>query len=106
MKILAIEHDLPGKAVEKFHALAKAEARRVWDWQQSGVVREAYFRTDRDEAVLVLECESAEDAREVLATLPFVQAQLITFEIMPLKAYPGTARLFGEGSAEGAASHN
>ena len=29
-----------------------------------------------------------------LPTLPFVQAGLITFEVVPLAPYPGVARLF------------
>jgi hypothetical protein len=53
-----------------------------------------YFRADRSEAVLVLECDSAETAQHALATLPLVQNGLIAFELIPLKAYPGFARLF------------
>jgi len=33
-------------------------------------------------------------ADEVLAGLPFVAAGLIQFEVFPLRAYPGFARLF------------
>jgi len=53
-----------------------------------------YFRADRPEAVLVLECESLQAAKEALATMPLVQAGLVTFECIPLRAYPGFARLF------------
>ena len=49
---------------------------------------------DRSEAVLVLESQSTDDARAVLATLPFVAAGLITFDVVGLRAYPGFARLF------------
>jgi len=31
----------------------------------------------------------------MLGTLPLVQAGLIAFEVIPLKPYPGLARLFG-----------
>jgi hypothetical protein len=61
---------------------------------QAGVIRESYFRVDRSEAVLVLECPSVEEAREELSRLPFIQNELITFELIPLKAYPGFERLF------------
>jgi hypothetical protein len=61
---------------------------------QTGVIRELYFRADRNEAVLVLECVSVMEAQETLATLPLVNAGLISFEVIPLKAYPGFARLF------------
>lgn len=99
MKILALEHELPGATAGQFHELAKAEARKVWELYQAGLVRELYFRAERDEAVFVLECASAAEAQELLAALPFVQAGLIEFEIVPLRAYPGFARLFAEGHA-------
>jgi muconolactone delta-isomerase len=96
MKILAIEHEVPGVADNAFTpALGKAEAARAWALHQEGVIRELYFRADRHEAVLVLECADADDARAVLGTLPLVEAGLIAFEVIPLVAYPGFARLFG-----------
>lgn len=49
--------------------------------------------------MLVLECASAVEAQEILAELPFVQAGLIEFETVPLRAYPGFARLFAAGHA-------
>ena len=56
---------------------------------------ELYFSADKDEAVLVLECESADEARRALSELPLVCAGLIDFQVIPLVAYPGFARLFG-----------
>ncbi len=94
MKILAIEHELPGAAAESFQQYAKEEARIVWELHQAGLIRELYFRADRNEAVLVLECASGDEAQQILSTLPFVRHELITFEIIPLKAYPGFERLF------------
>jgi muconolactone delta-isomerase len=94
MKILAIEHEQLDATPEQFQRYADAEARRAWELHQAGLLRELYFRADRDEAVLVLECQSVEQAKEILNTLPFVQNKLITFELIPLKAYPGFARLF------------
>jgi len=60
------------------------------------LIRELYFRADRQEAVLILECASIGVAQAVLAQLPFVQAGLMEFDLIPLAAYPGFARLFGE----------
>ncbi len=94
MKILALEKELPGATPEQFHKLAKAEAKRAWDLHQQGIIRELYFRQDRSEAVLILECEDVVEAETVLQTLPLVQAELITFELIPLAAYPGFSRLF------------
>jgi hypothetical protein len=94
VKILALERELPNVTAEQFQPYAKDEARKVWELTQAGVIRESYFRADRNEAVLVLECASLEAAQEILSSLPFVQNKLITFEVIPLKAYPGFERLF------------
>ncbi len=99
MKILAIEHDPPDVCDDQFtEALLRAEARRAWELHQAGIIRELYFRADRDEAVLVLECANAEEARLTLGTLPLVHNGLIGFEVIPLAAYPGFARLFAGGA--------
>ncbi len=95
MKILAIEHDPPNVTADQFtQPLLQAEARRTWELHQAGLIRELYFRADRHEAVLVLECTDVDDARSVLNTLPLVREKLIGFELIPLIAYPGFARLF------------
>ncbi len=94
MKIIAIEHEMPGARAEQFEPHLQAEARHVWDLYQSGLIREAYFRADRSEAVLILECPTFDDASLALDSLPLVQAGLIRFELIPLSPYPGFARLF------------
>jgi muconolactone delta-isomerase len=96
MKILAMEIETEGVKPEQYQSHLKAEARHVWELHQNGIIRELYFRADRSEAVLILECSDVEVARQVLASLPLVQAGLITFEVIPLIPYPGFARLFGE----------
>jgi muconolactone delta-isomerase len=100
MKILALEHELADATVEQFQKFARDEASRVWELTQESIIRESYFRLDYNEAVLILECESADEAEEVLSSLPFVQNKLIEFEVIPLKAYPGFQRLF-ENHAQG-----
>jgi muconolactone delta-isomerase len=100
MRILAIERPVPGIAEYSFTPeLGVAEARRAWDLHQTGVVRELYFRADESAAVLVLECADVAEADRALASLPMVSAGLIRFEVIPLAAYPGFARLFGPTSA-------
>jgi muconolactone delta-isomerase len=96
MKLLALEKELPGATAEAFQRLLKDEARRVWELQQSGVLRDIYFRADQHCAVLVLECADMEEARGHLSTLPLVVAGLIEFEVIPLIPYDGLARLFDE----------
>ena len=95
MKILAIEHDPPNVTDDQFTPeLLQAEAQRAWELHQAGVIRELYFRADRSEAVLILECVDVDEARSILDTLPLVREKLIGFELIPLMAYPGFARLF------------
>jgi muconolactone delta-isomerase len=94
MKILALENELPGLAAADFQPHLQAEARRIWELQQSGALREVYFTAERHTAVLVLECSDAEAARHLLDTLPLVRAGLISFDVIPLVPYDGVARLF------------
>jgi muconolactone delta-isomerase len=95
MKILALEKDVPGIPDDAFtDDVLKEEAGRAWELHQTGVIRELYFRADRDAAVLVLECENVPQAQTVLSTLPLVKKGLIDFEIIPLTPYTGFQRLF------------
>ncbi len=96
MKLLALERSgrNPWPDEPNAERLLVAEARQVWDLQQTGVIREIYFRGDRPDAVLVLECRDEAEARSALASLPLVKEAVIDFEIVPLRPYPGFARLF------------
>lgn len=96
MRILALERESPGAEAQDFKRLGTAEARAAWELYQSDVIRELYFRQDENSAVLVLECSTLDDARAALARLPFVEAGLITFDLIPLKPYPGFERLFSD----------
>jgi len=97
MKLLALERALPRGSAAECAPYLKSEAARAWELHQAGIIRELYFRADRSEAVLVLECDGPEQCRDVLATLPLVRAGLIEFEIIPLVPYSGFGRLFGPG---------
>ena len=94
MKILAMEVEAVGVTPEQFAPHLKAEAQCAWELYQRGIIRELYFRADRSEAVLILECADTAEAGRVLETLPLVQAGLIRFDLIPLVPYPGFARLF------------
>ena len=94
MKILALEQEISGKTAEDLQPYLREEAVKAWELQQSGIIREIYFRANEPSAVLILECEDARVAKEVLDTLPLVREKLITFDIIPLAPYPGFSRLF------------
>lgn len=99
MKFLALEHEISGVTAAGFQPHLKAESARAWELYQTGTIRELYFRPDLHTAVLVLECASLAEAHQVLSTLPLVAAGLIRFEIIPLVAYSGFARLFEPGTS-------
>jgi muconolactone delta-isomerase len=95
MRILAIERPVAGATDAQFTPeLRAAEARQAWNLYQAGVIRELYFHADEAMAVLVLECPDVAAADAALESLPMVTAGLIEFEVLPLRAYPGFARLF------------
>jgi len=95
MMILALERQQPDAAENEFTTeLLKAEADKAWELYRLGVLREFYFRADKHEAVLLLECCDAAEARWHLGSLPLVKAGLIEFEVIPLAPYTGFARLF------------
>lgn len=94
MKVIALEREITGKTSEDFKPHLRMEALQAWSLLQSGIIREIYFRSDRDEAVIILECANVDEARKTLETLPLVKAGLIEFDYIPLKPYPGFARLF------------
>ena len=100
MKILAMEKELPSATEEKFKPHSKSEAVRVWELYQADVFREMYFRGDYPSAVLILECETIEDALRVIDTLPLVKEGLIAFDLIPLIPYPGFGRLFADKNCE------
>jgi muconolactone delta-isomerase len=92
--ILALEKELPGITPGQFSPFLKEEALQVWKLYQAGIIREIYFHAKEHTAVMMLECSGMDQAQEVLASLPLVQASLITFEIIPLAPYDGFERLF------------
>ena len=93
MKILAIEKELPNVKDSDYQPFLEAEARKAWELQQEGLIRELYF-TDEHCAVLILEARDKDHAREIVDQLPLVQQKLIDFDLIALTAYPGFARLF------------
>ena len=96
MKVLAMGRDTAPADDPRFAEVRAAEARRVWELYQADVLREIYFRADRPNGVLVLEVPDLAAARKVIDSLPLVAAGLIDFDLVPLKPYPGFARLFAE----------
>ncbi len=96
MKYLALEiENSPVNWQEVDPGLLKAEARCLYDLQQAGRIRQAYFRVDTKSAVIERECNSIDEVTESISTFPLVKAGLIHFEVIPLMPYSGFNRLFG-----------
>ncbi len=95
MKILVMPKPRPGVPVEEMRQHADEEIRAVWDLYARGIARELHARLDEPGRVLMMfESASVDAAREALATLPFVQRNLIDFDLIPLGPFVGLARLF------------
>jgi hypothetical protein len=75
-------------------AASAAEARRLWELYLAGLVVDVRWRTDRRDVVLLLDASDEGAARSALASLPFVAAGGVTFEVIGLRPYDGWARLF------------
>lgn len=94
MKFIALEVENPTATAADFEPHLQNEARCVWELEQQGMIREAYFRADQHTAVLVLECENLAQARALTDSFPLARQGLIHFDIIPLIPYSGLSRLF------------
>ena len=95
MKVLAIGHHQSGVRWEHIAPYVGEQARSVWERYESDQVREFYLRADhRPGVVLVLECADVTEAERLVAALPIARAELLDFEIIPLRPYIGFRELF------------
>lgn len=92
MKLLAIEKEISKVNWDEENEVLINESYRVYKLFQDGVIREIYFNQN-DNAIIVLESGSIEDAQQVLSTLPLVEAGLIHFDVMELRPYTGFSRI-------------
>jgi hypothetical protein len=94
VRILALEVEKQEVSADDIKPLLREEARKVWMLYQDDFIREIFFRADKTSAILMIECSDIEEAKQKLAKLPLVSANLIDFELIPLVPYPGFSRLF------------
>jgi len=94
VKVLAIGHPRSGVRWEHIAPYVGEQARSVWERYEVDQVREFYLRADhRPGAVLVLECDDVREAEQLVAALPISEAELLNFEIIPLRPYIGFRQL-------------
>lgn len=92
MKLLAIEKETSVVNWDEESETLINESYQVYHLFQEGVIRDIYF-TETENAVIILECASRDEAIEVLRTLPLVKAGLISFDVMELRPYTGFDRI-------------
>jgi len=92
MKILAIEKEIEGVTWNNMEAVLAEEAAHVFQLYLSDHIREIYFTEDKN-AVLVLEADSKNTAKELLDSLPLVKSKKIWFDMMELRPYNGFERI-------------
>ncbi len=99
MKIFVLAKRHGEVAVEAIRPHIKAEIEAVWRLYAQGIVREFYARADQGgPAVLTVESESVDAARQALAGLPLVERGLIDLELIPLAPFNGLSQLFANGT--------
>ncbi len=92
MKLLAIEKETAPINWNEENDILINESYLVYHLFQEGIIRDIYF-TETENAVIILECSSKQEATDVLSTLPLVKAGLISFEVMELRPYNGFDRI-------------
>lgn len=69
-------------------------ALHAWRLYKSGFIRDIYFRQDRPGVAIFLECDTVEEANNVMAEFPLAKAGLLTFECIPLGSFINWENLF------------
>ena len=81
MKVLVIGR-LTGKDIRPH---LEAEGRRVAELRADGLIRDVFLKTDRSGPILLLNDVSAAEAPDRLASLPFIEHDLVTFDYIELE---------------------
>ncbi len=95
MKILVLARRSGGVSLDQMRPHFKAEVEAVWDLYTRGIIREFYTRADQGgPAVLTVECENVEAARQTLQGLPLAEMKMIDLDLIPLAPFNGLTQLF------------
>ena len=86
MRILCLDIPAPGASLEKYAPHLNAEALHAWG--------DIYFRQDRPGVAIFLECDSVDEAMNVMAEFPLAKAGLLSFECIPLGSFINWENLF------------
>ncbi|MGO8958662.1 MAG: hypothetical protein ACLQFR_15020 [Streptosporangiaceae bacterium] len=84
MKVLVIGH-LTGKDIGPH---LEAEGHAVAELRAGGLIRDMFLKADRSGPILVLNDTTADKAAGQLASLPFIEHDLVTFDYIELNDTP------------------
>lgn len=82
-----------GRAID-YKRYQEAEAKMVWELYAAGLVREAYSCDSHVCAVMILECQSLAEAKQVSRQLPTVKAGVLRCELVKLDPLPKFSEFF------------
>ena len=74
---------------EEFQSLVAEEGKQARVLYGMNFARHIWHRADVPGACQIVEAKDMAEAREMLETLPFAKANMIEFQIIPLKPYAG-----------------
>ena len=94
MKILAIDTLKEGVTRDHLEPYLDKELNHAWDIYKSGKFREMYNRGDVPGVAFFMECDTLQEAHQIINQLPMVQAKLIEFKLIPLEPFTHWSRLF------------
>lgn len=95
MRILCLDIPAHGASLEKYAPHLNAEALHARGLYKSGFIRDIYFRQDRRRRYF-LECDSVDEAMNVMAEFPLAKAGLLSFECIPLGSFINWENLFAD----------
>ncbi|MBP6865848.1 MAG: hypothetical protein KBC32_11360 [Candidatus Didemnitutus sp.] len=93
MQILALEKELKAIDARKHAEVLRQEAAAVWTLKKRSVIRDIWFTVRGRHAVVMLECDTEDEAVQHLNSLPLVREGFIAFEVSALRSYDGFDRL-------------
>ena len=83
-RILAIGHLASPLTSEQRHTVGAKEVPATVRLYLAGKIDQWWYRQDGKGVIFLISATSVDEAREVVESLPFAQAKLMTFELLPL----------------------
>jgi hypothetical protein len=84
MQILAIDKISEGVTAAVLEPHLPQELAATVQLYLQEKIRTFFFRKDRAGVVFIMECESVQEAKEILAGLPMVREKLLEFDLIPI----------------------